>query len=265
MSTNPTFLKQQPGESIESYVERLERELLLSKSSTIIESVNNIVETINNPPIIASPAIPNSLQKFNLHQPVAFINSRLDVVPGTITKLNSDSTFNLEVFIPTATSSIKFDTSNASFKRKHTTELKSQPRLRCRPADVRTIYQKQSSALAEAQRGTDGIVQTHINSYVPVGTVHTPKFHDFHTSLVGTFFDPSQFFYHVMCWRPEMEIEGQKFPAETLSFPKSKPYYENFFDAFQRYFKEHYKGMSKSGSKWNRVEIQVSLKEDILE
>jgi len=211
------------------------------------------------PPIISSPMIQT---QFIESQEIAFIDSRLEVVPGIITRVNPDETYDLEVYIPTSKIEMKWTPDRSSFDRIESTKLISQGRPRVRASDPRLVFRKQMVALAEAQRGTEGVLQTHIDTYIPQERkLLVPRFHDFHTSLVGTFFDPSIYNFKVHCFRQEAEIDHQKFPAVSETFPRKKPYYETFAKAYNRYFKEYHLGRSKKGSKWNSVAIQVYLKD----
>jgi hypothetical protein len=245
----------------EDRIRELREELAkLEGNESTVAAVNAHVDSlIDAPSIISSPALTNP---FYLKQPIAFINDKIDVVPGYISQVNRDGTYDLKVLIPRQRASIKFDRQHTSFDRVVSMELVEEDRLKARPNDPTIVFRKQAVALVDAQRGTEGVIQTHIDQYLPSGNTTLPRFHDFHTSLVGSFFDPSLFFYKVWCWRAELEIQGQKFPAEEAVFPSKKPYFENFGKAFNRFFREYHQGMSKTGSKWNRVEIQVKDKRD---
>jgi hypothetical protein len=256
---------QSPEELRQEKIAQLERELLLLRSDeTVID--NNIGIHSNNPgTIISSPSNSLTTPGFIIDQQIAFVNSKQDVVPGKIISINRDETYDLEIYIPTPTPGLKWNKSRTGFERKQSYELIAHVRPKVRISDPRIRWQKQVTALGMAQSGGgDGISQTHINEYVPHGTVRIPRFHDFHTSIVGTFFDPSIYLYTIHCWRPEYDIQGQKFPAETKQYPKNSSYFDTFSKAFARYFKEYYKGMSKSGNKWNSVQIQIHLKEDLV-
>jgi hypothetical protein len=209
--------------------------------------------------IIHSPMIQPS---FVIGQHIAFIDNKIDVVPGRIAKVNNDGTFNLRIYIPLTKSRIKFEQVDMSFSRKEKPELVEQERLRARFADPHTLFRKNIIPLNDPnQRGLDGIVQTHVNVFTPVGMAPHLRMHEFHTSLIGTFFDPTIYNYRVYCWRAPIEVQGTLFPSEERSFPKAKPFYADFAKAYDRFFEEYHLGRSKSGIKWNRVEIMALEKE----
>lgn len=240
--------------SNEDRILELEKELAklraLSDVNTLIDNAKS-----NLPSIINTPSLTNELVE---GQPIAFIYNRQDVVPGVITHINHDNTYDLRVYIPTTLAKIEFDGYKTSFNRTDRIELVEREMLRVRLANPKTIFRKETVALnSPNERGLDGIEQTHVNVYKAVGIASQLKLHEFHTSLVGTFYDPSPYNYKVHCWRAPIEVQGQQFPAEQEIFPKKKPFYESFDKAFNRYFKEYHQSRSKSGSKWNRVDIQV--------
>lgn len=219
--------------------------------------------------LIKSPALDSISSTLRLNQPIAYIDSRLEVVPGIIKTINRDSTYDLEVYIPTPTVALKWQSGNRAFDRVESTELKPQPRLKTRLSDPRWNYRKQQQALTKPQRGEGGIIQTEIDIYSPVSDfdgkpvlLQLPRFHDFHTSLVGTFFDPSIYIFNITCFRNAIEIDGQKFPPVNEKFPRNKPYYEDFHKAYNKYFKEFHQGRSRKGSKWDSVVINAGLKGD---
>jgi hypothetical protein len=248
----------QPQQTIEpsneDRIKELENELAKLKA---LSNVNTLIDNAksNLPSIINTPAL---IDEFKEGQSIAFIHNRQDVVPGIITNINNDNTYNLLVYIPTTQAKIEFDGYKTSFNRTDRIELLEREMLRVRPANPKTIYRKETVALnSPNERGLDGIEQTHVNVYKAVGEASQLRLHEFHTSLVGTFYDPSIYNYKVHCWRAPIEVQGQQFPAEQELFPKKKPFYESFDKAFNRYFKEYHQSRSKSGSKWNRVDIQV--------
>lgn len=243
-------------------IAELETELASLKATTSLNKAleQAALEEELNKPTILSPTLQPQLQE---GQQIAFIHNRIDVVSGVITKLNHDS-YDLEVYIPTTATKVVFNSQRTGFERVTSTTLVAQTRPKARLYDPRTIFKKQMVALSQVQEVDGGGTQTHVDLFIPQPTLlHIPRFHDFHTSLVGTFFDPSPYCFKVLCWRAELELDGQRFPAVTELFPRKKPFYTDFNKAFNRYFKEYHQGMSKSGSKWNRVDIQVFLKDEV--
>jgi hypothetical protein len=258
----------QDGGTLSNDLSVLQAEILRLQRlvDTSLNSTHSIEAQLNSPPpAISSPAYEIEPKELSINSPIAFIHNRIDVVPGIIRNINPDNTYDLEVYIPVSNKKIVFNQEKTSFETVPKIELVSQPRTRARFCDVRTIFRKQMTELTTPQKGTEGIIQTHIDTYLPGTIVRVPRFHDFHTSLVGTFFDPSLYLFKVFCWRASQTIMGENFPAEQVVFPAKKPYYTEFAKTYNRFFKEYHQGMGKGGNKWNRVEIQVFLREDNLD
>lgn len=210
------------------------------------------------PTIINSPALDLQLVE---GQQIAFVNDRIDCVSGTIIECNSNGTYDILVYIPRRTRRVVFKPQEATYEVVTRVELVEERRNKVMYCDARTIFEKRTKQLAQPQGGIEGVSQREIDVYVPSDrTLEVPRFHDWHTSIVGRLFDPSIYVYKIACWRAEMEVDGQKFPPEYANFPSKKPYYTEFSKCFNRYFKEYHQGMGKGNSKWNSVQISAILK-----
>ncbi len=185
-------------------------------------------------------------------QAVAFIHSRDDCLPGKVISVNYDDTFDIEVYVPMQVTRLNWTNAARDFKRELTTELVVQPRLRVSPADPCTQFQQIKNEVGSAARET-GEWST-IGTYVATKRkLPVPNMTGWHVSLQGKFFDPTLYYYQVTCWRAPYEVRGQQFPEERLTFPKKKPYYEDYAKCFNRYFREYHQALGK----WNSVVIKA--------
>jgi len=222
---------------------------------------------ITSPATHLSPLPPES-PLFEVGQEIAYIYNKEDVVPGVVKAVNDEGdgyfTYDLECFIPSISSRIKWKGSKA-YKRKDSAELQPRSFLRARASDPRSTFIKVAQEIPNPVKGQEGIYQTHTTIFIEAPRKsRVPSMGEFHTSLIGTFFDPSLFFYKVFCWRAERQVEKETFPAETLLFPLPKEgetegIYRDFKKAFSRYFKEYHQGRKRSETKWNKVTIQAFL------
>ena len=222
---------------------------------------------------ISSPAFsPNPIESpsFQQGQEIAFIYNRTDLISGIITQINLDSTFDLECKVPVQVRQVTMErgTPKITFK----TILESRPFLKASPADPRTIVVKTVTSLSDlGMESIDdparGHKQSSISAWRPsidlkgnVRLNRIPRLTEFLAPLVGHFFDSSLFYYRIYCWRASYEIRGGgTIPEETLLFPKKKPFYTSFSKCYNRYLKEYLQNLQK----WNRVEIQAILPQDV--
>lgn len=214
--------------------------------------------------IISTPATPYTTPtpQFALGMPVAFIYNRTIAVPATITSVNPDGeTYDISALIPQAKVKVKFKSNNQDFKRKSTMELVEQTFKNVRIGEPRIIYVKVGIPLDQPQVDeTRGIRQTHIDRFQDSQKrLRSPKFHEFHTNIIGNIFNPEIYLFRVWAWRAEMEVEkGVIIPEENTIWPNTQGYLP-YMKAFNRFFKESYQKVGK----WNRVEMQTFLKEDV--
>lgn len=225
-------------------------------------------------PLISSPALPliAPTHIFSEGQKVAFIYNRLTAVPAIITSCNPDGTYDITATIPKSEPRVKFKNKNQDFKRTITMELTEQSFQNVRVGDPTVIYVKVGIPLDTPQVDESrGVRQTHIDRYQDSGKrLRTPRFHEFHTNIIGNIFNPSLYCFRVWGWRAEMEVEkGVKIPEESRIWPDTQKGTEKgmivggylpFTKAFQVYFKQFYQKVGK----WNRVELQTFLIQDVM-
>lgn len=227
-------------------------------------------DVINSAPlsygIVNSSALPDVLQKGTK---VIYIYNRQDAVPAIIESIHRDrEVYDIAALIPNSNVKIEWSADKRAYNRVEKVELVERLFQRVRLDDPRKIFVKTADDLAAPVRGTEGIIQSQVTRFREAGTLLTvPRFHDWHTSIIGTFFDPSMFKFRIRCWRAATRVENQMFPAVEEIFPKNKKqveggdFYLDFAKCFNRYFKEYHLGRSKAGEKWNSVEIQTFLVE----
>ncbi len=221
------------------------------------------MSTVSSPATSPSPLVEPS---FHEGQEIAFIYNRIDLVSGVIVALNPDDTYDLECNVPIRVREVKFvkGIPEVSYK----AVLNTLSFLKASPVDPRMQVIKRVTTLKELgmdeipideERGTK---QTSISMWRDSGRrIRVPRLTDFYAPLVGHFFDPSLFYYRIVCWRASENFRGQGIiPEIHQNFPKSKPYYTSFSKCFSRYFKEYHKNLGK----WNRIEMQAILPQDVL-
>lgn len=231
-------------------------------------------ENLGNIPIKNSSIISSRLneinQTFEINQNIAFIHNKLDLVSGYITSINPDGeTYDLVVFIPRESIALKWSKNNESFKRKKTMQLIEEVRLKARVCDPRVQFRKVDIPLEQPMQVSNGqglSSQVDIRRFIPLTDkngnprlTRIPRLSEFHTNIVGNFFDPQLFYYKIRCFRNEREINKVKFPTETLIFPTSKPFFKTYDKCFARYFKEYH----QSRGKWDQVEVLAVHPEDV--
>lgn len=217
---------------------------------------------------ISSPATsiqPLEPPSFKEGQEIAFIYNRTDLISGIIISINLDGTFDLECQVPIQVRKVKME--RGSPKISYETILESRPFLKANPTDPRMQVIKRVTTFAElglenVDAPERGVKQSSIYAFRDSGRrTRIPKLNDFLAPLVGCFFDSFLFYYRIYCWRAPYEIRGGgQVPEETLLFPKKKPFYTSFSKCYNRYLKEYLQNLQK----WNRVEIQAILPEDII-
>ena len=217
---------------------------------------------------VSSPATspsPIAQPSFVEGQEVAFIYNRTDLISGIITALNPDDTFDLECNVPVRVRQVDFiqGVPKITFK----TILETRPFLKATPVDPRMQVIKRTTTLREM--GMDDIIideergakQTSISMWRDSGRkVRVPRLTEFYAPLVGHFFDSRLFYYRIVCWRAAINLRGQgAIPEVTEIFPKKKPFFTSFSKCFSRFVKEYHSNLEK----WNRVEMQAILPQDV--
>ena len=219
-------------------------------------------------PMVSSPATspaPIVAPSFVEGQEIAFIYNRTDLISGIITALNPDETFDLECNLPIRVRRVDFIQGVPKINYK--TILEARPFLRATPVDPRMQVIKRVTTLKEM--GMDDIIideergakQTSISMWRDSGRkVRIPRLTEFYAPLVGHFFDSSLFYYRIICWRAAINLRGQgAIPEVTEIFPKKKPFFTSFSKCFSRFVKEYHSNLEK----WNRVEMQAILPQDV--
>ena len=220
-------------------------------------------------PMISSPSTsPSPIEplSYKVGQEVAFIYNRTDLIPGVITSLNPDSTFDLECQIPLRVRKVTFLKGLPDIS--YQTILQSSPFLKATPADprmqlIKIVTSLQDLGMEPIEDSAFKHKQSSISAWRDSGKrSRIPRLTEFLAPLVGHFFDSSLFYYRIYCWRAPIRVRGQgDIPEEIRYFPNptKKPFFTSFSKCFSRYMKEYLENLEK----WNRVEIQAILPEDV--
>lgn len=232
------------------------------------------MSSIPQSPQISSPATsqaPIVEQSFHKGQSIALILNRTDLIPGIISRVNPDLTFDLECQVPIQVRKMtwKGKPGQSEYTIRPVFDLETRPFLRALPIDPRMQVVKVVTSLQDLGMNTiedkaRGHVQTAISMWRDSGRRNRiPRLTEFYAPLVGRFFDPSLYYYRVNCWRAAMDIRGEgRIPEEYKTFPnqsKTPPYYVEFTKCFKRYAKEYLSNLEK----WNRVQMEAILPEDV--
>lgn len=221
-----------------------------------------LTQQISSPATSSKPLFPS----FEVGQSICYIHNRTDLVPGIIKAINPDETYDLEILFPTQSSKIKWKGKAGQSDFSRDTDIDLVPRImqRATPIDPRIQVIKVISPLAEViEDPARGHKQTSIAVWRDSGKkLRVPKLTDFYVTHVGHFFNSSDYFYKITCWRAPVQMRTEVIPEEIRIFPSPSktPYYKDFRKAFNRYVKEYYSNLEK----WNRVEIQALLPEDFI-
>lgn len=224
------------------------------------------MSVVSSPAFSSEPIEPS----FQQGQEIAFIYNRTDLISGIITQINLDGTFDLSCEVPVQVRKVKME--RGSPKISYETVLESRSFLKATSTDprtqmVKTVTSFSDLGLENIEDSARGHKQSSIHGWRPAtdlkGNIRLnriPRLTEFLAPLVGHFFDSSLFYYRIYCWRAPYEIRGGgQVPEETLLYPKKKPFYTSFSKCYNRYLKEYLQNLQK----WNRVEIQAILPDDV--
>jgi len=247
------------------------RQQLLAQLAALDTQVGDVELPTSRELPISSPALEQEYNSnINVGDNVCFIYSRLEVVPATIIKTHAyDNTYDIVAYIPSSVVKLKWKNQKQGLDRVETIDLVERHFPKVRLSDPRMTFRKQMIPLADAQT-VDGRTQTHYDIFSPVLEPNTtrprlqqvPRFHEFHTNIVSTIFDPSIYNFNVVCFRGKREIDKNVFSNQVQeTYPKKKMVYEIFTKAFDRFYKEYYLGRGKANSKWDSVQIVPTLRE----
>lgn len=228
--------------------------------------ISQVNPQVSSPATSVSP-LPSSIEPYKEGQEICFIYNRTDVISGIITSINSDETYDLICSVPTSLRKLEWDGTpgRSDYRIVKRLELVATPFLKTSPVDPRMQVIKKITTFAEL--GLEPVDERGVRQSSIAGwrdsekRSRIPRMTEFYVPLIGHFFDASLFYYKIICWRASIQVRGHGVvPEETLTFPKKKPYYTNFRKCFDRYVKEYHANLEK----WNRVEIQAILPEDVL-
>jgi len=224
-------------------------------------------------PTITSPASSPEpeLEGFHKGQEIAFIYNRTDLISGIVVDVNLDGTYDLECLVPLSIRKLDWKGSpgRSDYNISRQVKLSSTPFLKATPVDPRMIAIKTVASLEslgiDKPEPTSLIQQSSASFWKDSGKrLRIPRLTEFLAPLVGHFFDSSLFYYKIICWRAPIRVRNEsEIPEETRYFPNpdKKPFYTSFKPCFERYVKEYLEQLDR----WNRVEIQALLPEDVKE